>query len=492
MEDRWTIELFGHLCARQGGRTVTRFRTQKAATLLAYLGLHPHHLHPREELADLLWPDSAFDSGRVNLRQALAFLRRPLEPPGGPRLFQTQGYSHVGLIPGAFQTDVAVFENALRRAARVVSDTERARWLDRAVQTYGGELLPGFYDDWVLQKRAYLAEQYAETVRNLSLLEHLLPAPALSPPPPFSPSPAPKPPNLPRQMTPFFGRADELTALVDALKSPGAAVLTVTGPGGAGKTRFALEAAARLSVARFARVAFAPLADVADAALILPAVLDALDVPAAPSLPAVVQIAQALSGTPTVLVLDNFEHLVETGACLVADLLRRAPGVSFLVTSRQRLGIEGEREFVLPPLATPDKPETPARLLEFPSVQLFADRAQAARPDFQITLHNAATVGALCAPGRTAAGSGAGRRVGADAHARAPGSTAGPSGFPPARSARAPPLLARRAGKQRVAAFFGRAAAAGAADRFSRRRNGRGCPSNLPGAAGACSSFAAA
>lgn len=396
MEDRWTIELFGHLCARRGGQTISRFRTQKAAALLAYLALHPHRLHSREELADLLWPDAAFDSGRVNLRQALALLRRPLEPPGGCRLFQTQGYSHIGLIPGAFQTDVAVFENALRRAARASSDTERADWLNQAVQVYGGELLPGFYDDWILDERERLRENYDEAVRRLSQLEHLLPAPALSPPPSVSLSPAPKP-NLPRQLTPFFGREDEVAALLTALQSPDVAVLTVTGPGGAGKTRFALEAAARLSGSRFERIAFAPLADLSDAALILPTVLDALDIPAAPDLPPSVQIAQALAETPTLLVLDNFEHLVETGAFLIADLLQRAPGLSVLITSRQPLGIAGEREFVLPPLPTPNKPEPPARLLQFPSVQLFLDRAQAIRPDFQVTPRNAETVGALCA-----------------------------------------------------------------------------------------------
>lgn len=380
---------------------MTRFRTQKAAALLAFLALHPHHLHSREELAGLLWPDSVYDSGRVSLRQALAFLRRALEPPGSCALFQTQGYFSLGLVPDAFQTDVAIFEDALRHAARAASDTERAEWLNRAVQAYGGPLLPGFYDDWVLGERERLAEQFAEATRRLAELEHLLPVSAMKLPLPISATPA-LTSNLPRQLTPFFGRAAEVAALLAALQSPDVAVVTVTGPGGAGKTRFALEAAqhstgSRIIEARFERIAFVPLASLSDATFILPAILDALDIPSARELPPAVQIAQALAGTPTLLVLDNFEPLVETGACLVADLLRHAPGVTALITSRRLLGIEGEHEFVLPSLPTPDKSELSARLLEFSSVQLFMNRAQAVRPDFQVTSHNAETIAALCA-----------------------------------------------------------------------------------------------
>src|SRR5207249_6613358 len=108
------------------------------------------------------------------------------------------------------------------------------------------------------------------------------------------------------------------------------------------------------------------------------------------------QVIEPLSQQPSLLLLDNFEQLVEGGAPVVAQLLARTPGASCLVTSRQRLDLAGEREFPVPSLPTPLDAHPPERLALYESVQLFVDRAQAVRPDFQLTERNATAVAELC------------------------------------------------------------------------------------------------
>src|SRR5262249_60230409 len=110
------------------------------------------------------------------------------------------------------------------------------------------------------------------------------------------------------------------------------------------------------------------------------------------------QVVAALRSPPWLLVLDNFEQLVEAGALLVRTLLERAAGLTCLVTSRQRLNVAGEQEFVVLPLPTPRRPDPPERLREGVSVRLFLDRARAVRPEFQVTETNAAAVAAFCDP----------------------------------------------------------------------------------------------
>jgi len=132
---RVRIELFGELRLTSGDRRITGFRTQKTAALLGYLAYHLDHLHARDRLAALLWPDAERDAGRLSLRVALSSLRRHLEPPGsaaGSVLIATA--SVVGLDPAAVTTDVREFESALatarategeERIHRLVSDRTR-------------------------------------------------------------------------------------------------------------------------------------------------------------------------------------------------------------------------------------------------------------------------------------------------------------------------------------------------------------------------------
>src|SRR6266700_3646127 len=114
----WSIQLLGGLSAHSPQRQVTRFRTQKAASLLAYLAIHPAP-QPREVLLNLLWPEAEPEVGRHNLSNALTFLRHQLEPPGiPPGTVILADRASVRLNPAALTTDVLQFESALRRAAR--------------------------------------------------------------------------------------------------------------------------------------------------------------------------------------------------------------------------------------------------------------------------------------------------------------------------------------------------------------------------------------
>jgi predicted ATPase/DNA-binding SARP family transcriptional activator len=262
------------------------------------------------------------------------------------------------------------------------------------------------------------------------------------------------PGHLPLQLTRFFGREAEIARLCSILISPPASreaqrtrrrtgedpdpfnseslrdlcvsceaggelaahkacrLLTLTGLGGSGKTRLALEVAERLRTPFHGAVWFIPLQDLTDARLIPDKLLDVLRLPRSPQIEPIEQAAAFLSRQPSLLLLDNFEHLVEHGAPLVQTLLEQTPALTCLVTSRQRLNLAGEQEFPVAPLpvptTAPDKtdpsdppnpsdPTDPALLIQCPSVALFLDRAQATRPDFQLTRTNAAAVMGVCA-----------------------------------------------------------------------------------------------
>jgi predicted ATPase len=201
--------------------------------------------------------------------------------------------------------------------------------------------------------------------------------------------------HLPLQLTRFIGRESELAELTIRLRNPADRLVTLVGPGGTGKTRLALEAASR-AASDVPALWFVPLADLTDPEHIPGAVLEVLQRPIERSSDPLSALAHALEGTETWLILDNLEHLLPRGAAIVAELLARVPQLRLIVTSRRPLGIAGEWRFSVPPLATPEGPATPAELVALESVQLFVDRAQAVRPDFQVSESNARTLAQLC------------------------------------------------------------------------------------------------
>lgn len=493
MQRLWSLRLFGQLAAETNGVTVTRFRTQKTAALLAYLACHADRPHPREELVALLWPDAELDAGRHNLSQALTSLRHQLEPPGiAAGAVVVADRNTVRLNPESFSSDVATFEEHVTAAVRTTDPADRRGRLEGAARVYAGELLPGFYEDWVLARRDRYAGQMLDALRALAaeaagsgyldlaidygrravdvdplceeahadlmayfaaagrsssvlrqfadlerilrreldvepsdetrrLLTELKSCPVdastttaratvvrrerveqtservdLESPPNLE-SRSLSSGRLPLQVTRFFGRTDEIARLSKMLVDERERIVTLTGPGGTGKTRLAIEVAASVAPEFDDVVWFVPLADVFDAGRVADAICDVLGLPSAEA-PAFDRIVADLGSRASLLVLDNLEQLLPEAAAFVRSLVAAAPGIVCLVTSRRVLGVTGEREHVVEPLAAPSfvSGDTLRRLSHYESVQLFVDRARAVRPDFQVTRHNALPIAELC------------------------------------------------------------------------------------------------
>jgi predicted ATPase/DNA-binding SARP family transcriptional activator len=202
--------------------------------------------------------------------------------------------------------------------------------------------------------------------------------------------------HLPLPLTRFFGREEETALLGKLLLASERRLVTLIGPGGSGKTRLALEVAGRLADPFQGAVWFVSLAEIARAELIPRAICDVLHLPPAAGGEPLEPLIAFLSRQPSLLVLDNFEHLVEVGADLVQRLVTRTPALTCLITSRRRLGLDGEREFRVLPLPTPEVTDPPERLMQCESVRLFVDRAQAVQPDFQVTCGTAEAIAGLC------------------------------------------------------------------------------------------------
>jgi DNA-binding SARP family transcriptional activator len=169
MNGRWRFHLLGRLEAQQGERIITRFHRRKTGALLGYLAFYLHRSHPREILIDQFWPELEPAAARHSLSMALSSLRRQLEPPGvPPGSLILADRSAVQLSAAVCSTDVAEFEAILRRARETGSDLERTRLHAHLVDLYRGELLPGYYESWILPERQRLAVLYLETLTCLA------------------------------------------------------------------------------------------------------------------------------------------------------------------------------------------------------------------------------------------------------------------------------------------------------------------------------------
>lgn len=190
----------------------------------------------------------------------------------------------------------------------------------------------------------------------------------------------------------FVGRAEELATVAELLRRH--RLVTLTGPGGCGKTRLALHAAAAWSAGRARVVELAPIAD---GRFVTQTAAAALGVPEAPDRPILRRLVDALADAELLLVLDNCEHVLDACAELSDALVRGCPAVRVLATSREPLRLDGEATWRVPSLAAPAEGETDiASIASSPAVRLFTDRAQAAAPGFQLTATNATLVAELC------------------------------------------------------------------------------------------------
>src|SRR5215211_1823569 len=201
------------------------------------------------------------------------------------------------------------------------------------------------------------------------------------------------PHNLPTHPTPFLGREREVEEVVALLLQPGVRLVTLTGPGGVGKTRLGMRVAAE-ALESFPDGAFlVDLARLTDSDLVPSATATALGLREQPGQTLSETLADYLRERTLLLLFDNFEHILPA-ATLVADFLTAAPGLKVLATSRARLGLQAEREYRVEPLPIPDQGSLPplVELSSFDAIELFTSRAQALRPGFALTDENAPTV----------------------------------------------------------------------------------------------------
>lgn len=244
-------------------------------------------------------------------------------------------------------------------------------------------------------RRALVEELGIEPSRELQELQRAIlnHDAGLRQPPSERPVTAP----LPTPATRLIGRERELDEVERLLSLPDVRLVTITGPGGIGKTRLALEAGARAS-AQFANgVVFIGLAALSDHALVTPTIAEALGIKEQAGATLAQTLADALRSQELLLVLDNLEQVLEAAPAL-ADLLVAVPRLKLLGTSRARLRLSGEYVYLLPPLAVPEPTELDDldAVSKSPAVVLFSERAGAVKPGFALTAETASTVAEIC------------------------------------------------------------------------------------------------
>jgi predicted ATPase len=341
----------------------TAWRLKKARELVKLLALAPGHRLHREQAMDVLWRDREPAAAANNLHQAVYVARRALDAAA----IQVRDE----MLQLTADVDVDRLELAAADARRAGTPVAYRA----ALVLYRGELLPeNRYDDWAAQRRDALAGLAAA-------LQHELGAPD-----------ADRRHALPTDASSFIGRGRQLADLKALLR--GTRLLTLTGTGGAGKTRLALE----LARAAEHDAALVELGALTDPRLIPDAVAGALDVRALPGQELLDAVVDFLAPRSLLLVVDNCEHLLTATAGLADTLLRSAPGLTILATSREPLHVRGEVVFPVPSLEIPDPDHVrgPRELLRYEAVRLFVERAGAAAPGFALDEENAADVARIC------------------------------------------------------------------------------------------------
>jgi predicted ATPase/DNA-binding SARP family transcriptional activator len=445
------LSLLGRFGLQQDSQSVA-LRTRKAESLLAYLVLYPAR-HTREELAALFWGDTPEPQARASLRAALADLRRALGPdiilsdrmfveynPGsGLRVDALEFRAQAAAFIGEDRADPAAFDPGLYAGELlsghyddwVLAERERLRQLYLEALLHRVRRLRALacYDEAIAGARQALEVEPAEervhqqlialysltgnrpaAMRQLELCRRTLkeeldvePAPetlALAETiagSPVKPGPAA---NLPVPLTSFIGRERELAALSGLLQdgrtAGGCRLLTLTGAGGSGKTRLAIQVCRSMLPHYRDGVWWADLSALQDPALLPETVLAALSI--APGQPSLQALTGYLRERSLLLALDNCEHVAQACAQLATAVLQSCPHVQVLATSREPLGVPGEQLWPVPTFSVPGEGAGPEveGLLAYDAVRLFVQRARMHRPSFELTSDNAAQVAEIC------------------------------------------------------------------------------------------------
>ncbi len=486
------VKLLGQFEVLSGGRRLS-IPSRNAQALFAYLALNKGKAYRREKLAGLLWPDSSEENARSNLRHELWRLRKALEVDG-QTYFLIDDLTIAFNPRGEYSLDVQKLES-------IPQDSNAAEDLIETLSAYHGELLPGFYDEWVsaersrlqalfearisslleiLQSQARWTEvldwgmrwvkvvQWAEpayralmtgyantgdmskavaTYEALTLglkkdlgvepseqtqeLYQRLKAGWKADRPVKVPNlrstsanataktAMPAPPllrlrrsNLPKPLTSFIGREKEIRDVKRLVSR--ARLVTITGSGGVGKTRLAIEVAGALAGqfrdgARWVELAAlfeTPIASASNQAayqeepedMVVQAVAKAMRVPDSPEQPLLQGIIEYGRARQMLLLLDNCEHLIEECAALAEDLLSNCPEVTILTTSREALGVPGEKAWRLPSLSLPGKmvPSANEMGMESEAMCLFIERAADVLPGYQPSQADLPKIAQIC------------------------------------------------------------------------------------------------
>jgi predicted ATPase/DNA-binding winged helix-turn-helix (wHTH) protein len=429
--ERCRITLLGALLLHQGERRVDKFQSRQTAEVLAYLAYRraaaPDVPFSRERLGAIIWPHK--DQARDNLKTALSSVRRLLEPPGVPSgavLVTTP--NHVHFRADAVQTDVMAFESALKAAKHARTSEQKIVSLQQAISVYGGEFVPDCYSDWAAEERLRLSQSFQDAAEELArlLVSETSDTLVLQPRDVAAASATHDTGTyLPLALDRFVARQSEMGELTRVLCRNLSRLAVVTGLGGIGKTRLAVEFGKEWAAANGGGAVFVPLTDVAtvESALVLVARSlrragrrvdeDTLD-----------GVAAAFGTAPVLLILDDIDRLatatvaegqvtlghqgddnavsarhglIRTISDLIRALLQDVSSLQCLCTSRIGLNFPGAAIVALAPLITTDARVTDAQtLLTNPSVQLYTARAQERLSDFQVTPRMAHSVGALC------------------------------------------------------------------------------------------------
>lgn len=374
----WRLRLLGGFELDDGQQRLTRLRSRAAMALLARLALSPGQRFDRLWLAGLLWPGVASAAGRSRLRQTLSLLKSVLEPPGASPVLEADRHA-VWAEPGRLWCDATRFAQLAR-----AGDTA-------AAALYRGALMPGFYDEWLLQERRQLEAlaEAASAAPGASWATSTAPALAAAAAPPAL---GPFGDRLPRDPRPLVGAEASLTALRGLLQAE--RWVTVLGAGGVGKSRLATEAARELARSLVLdRALFVPLQEAESAEQLLHRLCDTLQLgrPAQPQ----DTLHDALYGRPALLLLDNAEALSDAAVAVLSALAGRLPLMRWLATSRRPLGLDGEHRFRVEPLPVPQPGDTLQALAANPAVQLYLARAREHQADAHLSPRHAQELGKL-------------------------------------------------------------------------------------------------